>query len=70
MPHPAPCITQLAEDIESHGNMLALLVDVSSRDLSPRGRIGLIQLSSTIVKDFEAIERNLKRYRASITPSC
>ncbi|WP_438309027.1 hypothetical protein ACIZ1P_19300 [Pseudomonas guariconensis] len=70
MPHPAPCITQLADDIENHGNMLALLTDVSSKNLSPRGRIGLIQLSSAIIQEFEAIELNLKRYRASLTPNC
>lgn len=67
---PAPCITQLADDIENHGNMLALLADVSSTSLSPRGRIGLIQLSSTIIHEFEEIEFKLKSYRASLTPSC
>lgn len=67
---PATCITQLADDIENHGNMLALLADVSSTSLSPRGRIGLIQLSSTIIHEFEEIEFKLKSYRASLTPSC
>lgn len=70
MPHPAPSITQLADDLESHGNMLALLMDVGSRELSPRGKIGLIQLSTAIIQEFEIIEKGLKRYRASLTPNC
>ena len=70
MPHPAPSITQLADDIESHGNMLALLSDVSSKNLSPRAKVGLIQLSSVMIREFEDIESRFKRYRASLTPSC
>lgn len=70
MTHPAPCLNQLADDIESHGNMLALLTSMSDADLSTRGRIGLIQLSSSVIKDFEDIEKRFQTYRASLNPSC
>ncbi|WP_162998257.1 hypothetical protein [Pseudomonas monteilii] len=70
MTHPAPCLTQLADDLEIHGNLLALLNEVPTEKLTDRGRIGLIQLSSSLMKDFEKIERQFKRYRASIAPSC
>ncbi|MDC0686178.1 hypothetical protein POF53_01120 [Mitsuaria sp. RG] len=70
MTHPAPCLTELADDIESHGNILALLTDVHGSELSPRGRIGLIQLSSELMRDYTDIEVRFKRYRASLAPSC
>lgn len=70
MPHPAPCITQLADDIENHGNLLALLSDVSTTNLSPRAKIGLIHLSSVMIREYEDIEVRFKSYRASIAPSC
>jgi len=70
MTHPAPCLTELADEIESHGNMLALLTDVHVAELSPRGRIGLIQLSSELMREYTDIEVRFKRYRASLTPSC
>lgn len=70
MTHPAPCLTELADDIESHGNMLALLADIHVVEFSPRGRVGLIQLSSHLMQEFTDIELRLKHYRASLTASC
>lgn len=70
MTHPAPCLTQLADDLENHGNMLAFISDVHSAELSPRGRIGLIQLSANMMAEFSDIEVRFKRYRTLLTPSC
>ncbi|SEE79073.1 hypothetical protein SAMN04490198_2861 [Pseudomonas palleroniana] len=70
MTHSAPCLTELADDIENHGYMLALLTDVQTTELSPKGRIGLIQLSTSIVKEFDDIQNRFRSYRASLTPNC
>ncbi|WJD65445.1 hypothetical protein [Pseudomonas kurunegalensis] len=70
MTHPAPCLTQLADDLENHGNLLALLTELPATKLSERGRIGLIQFSITLMEDFQRIETQFENYRASIAPSC
>ncbi len=64
------CLTQFADDLESHGNMLALLAELPTSELSERGRVGLIQFSTWLMQDFEKIEQEFKSYRASLTPSC
>lgn len=69
MTQPAPCLTQLADDLENHGNLLALLTELPSLKLSERGRVGLSQFSLIILRDFQRIEGNFKNYRASIAPS-
>ncbi len=70
MTHPAPCLTQLADDLENHGNLLALLTELPVTKLSERGRVGLIQFSITLMEDFQRIETQFENYRASIAPSC
>ncbi len=70
MSQPTPCLTKLADDLENHGNLLALLAELPATELSERGRIGLIQFSTCLMKDFENIERIFNSYRASIAPSC
>lgn len=69
MTQPAPCLTRLADDLENHGNLLALLTELPSSQLSERGRVGLSQFSLIILEDFQRIEIQLKNYRASIAPS-
>lgn len=70
MTHPAPCLTQLADDLENHGNLLALLSELPAMKLSERGRVGLIQFSINLREDFQRIENQFEHYRASIAPSC
>lgn len=70
MPHTAPDLTQLADDLESHGNLLALLAELPTVELSERGMVGLIQFSTSLVQDFQRIEVRFKTYRASVTPNC
>lgn len=70
MTHAAPCLTQLADDIESHGNMLALLTDIHSSELSHRGRVGLLQLSASLMENFDDIEIRFRIYRTSLRLNC
>lgn len=64
------CLTQFADNLENHGNMLALLTELPATELSERGRVGLIQFSAWLMQDFQKIEKEFKNYRASLTPSC
>ncbi|WP_419737597.1 hypothetical protein [Pseudomonas sp. COR18] len=70
MSQPTLCLNKLADDLENHGNLLALLTELPTTELSERGRVGLIQFSTGLMKDFENIERTFNSYRASIAPSC
>lgn len=62
-------LTQLLEDIESHGHQLALLVDISTAELSARGKLGVLEFATMTLGKFTDIEHRLRSYRASIIPS-
>lgn len=64
------CLTEIADDLESHGNLLALLAAVQNSGLSSRAEIGLIQLYANLLNDFTDIERRLNHYRESLVRSC
>lgn len=69
MKNPHNILTQLLEDIESHGHQLALLADLSTADLSARGKLGVLEFSTMTLNKFTDIECRLRNYRASIMPS-
>lgn len=63
MSHPAPTLNELADDIESLGNHLALLADLTVFDLSSRGRLGALQVASSMLNELGSIESNLQVLR-------
>jgi hypothetical protein len=69
MTQPSTCLTQLTDDLENHGHLLALLTELPTLELSERGRIGLLQFSTHLIKEFESIELRFKDYRASVMPN-
>lgn len=62
-------LTQILEDIESHGHQLALLAEISTAELSARGKLGVLELSTMALNRFTDIESRLRNYRASIMPN-
>lgn len=71
MIHAVPCLNKLAEDIEHHGNQLALLVDIATGDieLSNRGKLGLIDFAVMSISLYSDIETRLRCYRSAENPS-
>ena len=67
--NPHNILTELLEDIESHGHQLALLTDISTAELSARGKLGVLEFSTMTLNKFTDIESRLRNYRASIMPS-
>ena len=59
----APGLSQLIEDMEHYGNQLALLADITTTELSTRGKIGALEFAITTVHQFDEIERRLRNYR-------
>lgn len=71
MIHAVSCLNKLVEDIEHHGNQLALLADIATGDvqLSQRGKLGLIDFAINSISHYSDIETRLRRYRAAENPS-
>lgn len=71
MIHAVPCLNKLVEDIEQHGNQLALLADIATGEikLSNRGRIGLVDFAINSLNHFSDIESRVRHYRAAANPS-
>lgn len=71
MIHAVPCLNKLVEDMEQHGNQLALLVDIAAGDikLSNRGKIGLIDFAIHSMDHYSDIESRLRSYRSAEKPS-
>lgn len=63
MTHPAPTLNELADDIESLGNHLALLADLTVFDLSSRGKLGALQVATSMLNELGAIESGLQHLR-------
>lgn len=71
MIHAVPCLNKLVEDVEHHGNQLALLADIATGDiqLSERGKLGLIEFAISSVHHYSDIEARIRCYRAAETPN-
>ena len=71
MIHAVPCLNKLVEDIEHHGNRLALLADIATGDiqLSTRARVGLVDFAIHSLRQYSDIEARLLSYRAAAKPS-
>lgn len=65
----APGLSQLIDEMEDYGNQLALLADITTIELSTRGKLGAMQFAISTIHQFSDIERRLKNYREAAISS-